>query len=39
MSDNTGDRAYARDARLQPAVAWIALLVFRWPSASFVTSF
>lgn len=28
MSDNTGDRAYARDARLQPAVAWIALLVF-----------
>jgi pheromone shutdown protein TraB len=28
MSDNTGDQAYARDAKLQPAVAWLALFVF-----------
>lgn len=28
MSDSTGDRAYARDAALQPVVTWIARLVF-----------
>lgn len=28
MSDNTGDRAYARDADLQPWLAWIGLGMF-----------
>lgn len=28
MSDSTGDRAYARDARRQPVVVWVSLLVF-----------
>ncbi len=28
MSDNTGDRAYARDASKQPSSAWLGMVVF-----------